>query len=263
MRRRLFVSLLVIAMLFCAQGAYAATDASDILADGLVTYQETGDLVASIQVRLHELDYFYFKPTGKFQSMTRSAVIEFQKNQVSPDGKPIIADGTVGAQSLGIIFSTQAIRAPIPVNVKIPIGEKANGKQTQTGNLVKWSEVKAMLVSGQSYELTDFNTGTKLSMTFIGGEQHAEMECATANDATTFKQIFGGDSSYFKRPMLISVNSQLVACSLQGQPHGEDSVARNDMIGHACLYFYESKSHVGALPDVEHINNVYMAAGRI
>lgn len=261
MRRRLLISLLLIAILFCSHAAYAATD-TDILADGLITYQEAGDVVAQIQVRLRELDYFFFKPTGKFQSMTRSAVIEFQKNQVSQDGKPIIADGTVGAQSLGIIFSAQAIRAPIPQNVKIPIGEKANGKQKQTGNLVKWSEVKALLVSGQSYELIDFNTGTTLSMTFVGGEQHAEMECASANDTVIYKELFGGDFSYFKRPMLIGVNNELIACSLQGQPHGEDSVARNDMTGHACLYFYESKSHVGALPDVEHINNVYMAAGR-
>ena len=149
--------------------------------------------------------------------MTRSAVIAFQQNQAPQNGKAIIADGTVGEQSLGLIFSAQAIRAPIPASVKIPIGERANGKQKQTGDLVKWSDVKAMLAQGQAYDLIDFNTGATFSMTFVGGEQHAEMECTTANDATAFKTVFGGEFNYSKRPMLITVGGKLIACSLQGQ----------------------------------------------
>jgi len=261
MKRRALIPLFLLAVLFCMRQSYAL-DTSGILSDGLVSYQETGDLVAMIQLRLRELDYFYFKPTGKFQTMTRNAVIEFQKNQTPQDGKAVIADGTVGEQSMGLLFSAQAVRAPIPQNVKIPIGDRANGQQKQTGDLVKWSDVKGQLSVGQSYALTDFNTGAAFNMTYAGGDQHAEMECTDANDTAAMKTVFGGVFNYSKRPMLITVGGRLIACSLQGAPHGEDSVARNDMTGHACLYFDGSKSHVGSLPDVEHISNVYTAAGR-
>jgi hypothetical protein len=34
------------------------------------------------------------------------------------------------------------------------------------------------------------------------------------------------------------------------------------MDGHACLFFDGGLSHVGALIDAEHVNNIYTAAGR-
>ena len=260
MKRNILLPLFFASALLFVPQAEAATPAP---ASGmqLIVYEDTGEIVAMIQTRLRELGYFHFKATGSFLSMTRSAVIEFQKNQVSQDGAAIIADGTVGEQSMGLLFSPNAARAAIPKEVHIPIGNQSNGAQTKTGALLKWEDVKAQLVAGQTYALTDFNTGATFNMVYIEGEQHAEMECATANDATVYKDTFGGEYNYSKRPMLITINGTLVASSLQGQPHGTDTVERNDMVGHACLYFNESKSHVGKLPDVEHINNVFVASG--
>lgn len=256
-----FLWLLMAALLFvCMQTSFAIT--GDNNGDGLISYEETGELVAMLQTRMRELDYFHFKPTGSFRSMTREAVIEFQKNQEAKNGTAIIADGTVGEQSMQILFSHKAVRAPIAPDVHIPIGNKANGSQTQVGKLTAWEEIATQLVVGNTYVLIDFNTGTTFNMIYTGGLHHAEMECATANDATTYKETFGGEYNYSKRSMLITVSGTLIACSLQGQPHGEDTVARNDMNGHACLYFDGSKSHVGALSDVEHINNIYTAAGK-
>ncbi len=259
MKRRFLWVLMVAVMFICTQSLAITGDNNG---DGIISLDETGELIAMLQTRLRELDYFHFKPTGRYQGLTRNAVIEFQKNQVTPDGNPVIADGTFGAQSEEILFSSKAIRAPIPQNVKIPIGDSANGTQTQTGKLMPWEEVKAKMVVGQSYTLTDFNTGVTFSMVYTGGTNHAEMECATANDATIFKDTFGGEYNYFKRPMLLPLDGTMIACSLQGEPHGEDTISRNDMDGHACLFFDGSLSHVGALIDAEHVNNIYIAAGR-
>ncbi len=259
MKRSILCVLMAAAFLFCTRSLAITGDSNQ---DGIIALDETGELVAMLQTRLRELDYFHFKPTGRYQSMTRNAVIEFQKNQTSPDGAPIIADGTFGQQSMQILFSEKAIRSPIAQDVHIPIGDRANGQQTQNGSLVAWDEIKSRLVTGQSYTLTDYNTGVTFSMVYTGGENHAEMECATAMDATQYKQAFGGEYNYSKRAMLISIDSELIACSLQGQPHGDDTIARNDMDGHACLFFDGSLSHVGSLIDAEHINNIYTAAGR-
>ena len=119
-----------------------------------------------------------------------------------------------------------------------------------------------MLTLGKSYNVVDFNTGTQFSLTFTGGTNHAEMEATTAADTATIKSVFGNAFSYFKRPVVIMIGEKKVASSLQGFPHGTDTVSQNDMDGHLCLYFQGSLSHVGALPDAEHVNQVYKAAGR-
>ncbi len=259
--KRILLPVLFLSVLLFGLQAEAATPPPSTGME-LIAYEDTGEIVAMIQTRLRELGYFHFKATGSFLSMTRNSVINFQKNQVSEDGNPIIADGTVGEQSMALLFSQRATRAAIPQEVHIPIGERANGTQNKTGTLMPWEDVKGQLSAGQAYTLTDFNTGVTFSMVYTGGEQHAEMEAATANDATVYKDTFGGEYNFSKRPMLISINGTQVACSLQGQPHGADTVERNDMVGHACLYFNGSKSHVGQLPDVEHINNVFTASGK-
>jgi hypothetical protein len=221
-----------------------------------------GEMVVRIQTRLRDLGYFLFKPTGKFQTMTVNAVINFQKQQTGSDGRGIMSDGTVGEQSLAILFSRNARRAPIAAEVKIPIGPGATGANSQYGALVNWNEVKTLLETGKTYAMLDFNTGKTYNMIYTGGEKHAEMECASAEDTAVYKEIFGGVFSFFKRPTLIMCDGRYIAASLQGQPHGSDTVASNGMTGHACLFFEGSTSHVGSLPDVEHLNQIYKAAGR-
>lgn len=65
-------------------------------ANALISYGSTGEMVVRIQLRLRELGYFNYKPTGNFQSMTVEATKKFQQNQTDAAGFPIIADGTVG-----------------------------------------------------------------------------------------------------------------------------------------------------------------------
>lgn len=229
-------------------------------ANALISYGSTGEMVVRIQLRLRELGYFNYKPTGNFQSMTVEATKKFQQNQTDAAGFPIIADGTVGEQSRAFLFEQSAKRVDIAAS--IPIGQQLSGAASVTGDLVPWNEVKALLVEGQTYSVTDYNTGTQFDMVFCGGEMHAEMECADTVDTAAYKEAFGGEFNYSKRPVILSVGSKLIAASLQGYPHGKDSVAANEMAGHACMFFSGSLSHVGQLPDVEHATQVNKAAGR-
>lgn len=228
--------------------------------DGLISFEEKGDIVVMIQTRLRELGYFNFKSTGRYQGMTRNAVITFQQNQVDGNGKQIMADGTVGAQSLTLLFSTMAVRSTITQS--IPSGPRATGNQKETGQTAVWGTVKEQLEKGSSYTLMDFNTGKTFSVVYTGGVNHAEVECNTAADTSALLESFGGSASYFKRPMLLSLNGKQIACSLQAFPHGDDTISQNDLAGHLCLFFEGSKSHVGGLADVEHNANIFVAAGR-
>lgn len=227
---------------------------------GLIVYGDSGETIVRIQLRLRELGYFNYKPTGNFQNMTVEATKRFQQKQTGADGNPIMADGTIGAETMAILFQHGAVRADI--DASIPIGSGTTDSKTDYGELADWSEIKELLNGGTAYLITDFNTGVQWTMTFTGGENHAEMECTSADDAAIYKETFGGEYNYSKRSVIVSLNGRSIAASLQGWPHGDDTVAGNDMDGHACLYFSGSLSHVAGLSDVEHQNLVYKAAGR-
>ena len=233
---------------------------SSTTASTLISYGSTGVIVVRIQLRLRELGYFNYKPTGNFQSMTVEATKKFQQNQTDASGAPFISDGTVGEQTRAFLFETSAKRVDIAAT--IPIGQQLAGTASVTGEAIPWSEVKTLLVEGETYTVTDFNTNVQFDMVYCGGDMHAEMECASPVDTATYKDAFGGEFNYSKRPVVILVGTKLIAASLQGFPHGEDTVAANEMAGHACMFFSGSLSHVGQLPDVEHANQVNIAAGR-
>lgn len=227
---------------------------------GLITFKTTGEAVVRVQLRLRELGYFNFKPTGNFQSMSVESTIKFQQMQVDENGQGIMADGSIGAQTMNILFSRAAKRADIAAS--IPIGPNLDGTPAVTGELMQWSSVKEMLKEGSSYTVTDYNTAVTFTLKYTGGENHAEMECATAEDTAKLLSVFGEEFNYSKRSAVISIDGKNVAASLQGWPHGDDNVSENDMSGHLCMFFDGSLSHVGMLPDVEHIKLVYKAAGK-
>lgn len=240
--------------------AAAASGSSSSGFTGLITFKSTGEVVVRVQLRLRELGYFNFKPTGNFQSMSVESTIKFQQMQVDENGQGIMADGSIGAQTMDILFSRAAKRADIVAS--IPIGPNLDGTPAVTGELLQWSSVKEMLKEGASYTVTDYNTGTTFTLKYVGGENHAEMECACAEDTAKMLTVFGEKFNYSKRSVVITIDGKNVAASLQGWPHGEDAVAQNDMSGHLCMFFDGSLSHVGMLPDVEHIKLVYKAAGK-
>lgn len=266
--KKLFCIILILSALFICATAHAeptpspsaSPEASDGSSPELISYGVKGEAVVRIQLRLRELGYFSYKPTGSFQNLTVEATKRFQQKQTDSSGQPIMSDGTVGAQSMAIIFSHRAQRADIAA--KIPIGKQLSGQASVTGELVDWSEVKGLLSEGTPYSVTDYNTGVTFRMVCTVGEGHAEAECASSEDTAVYKEAFGGEYNYSKRPVVIAIGSRNIAASLQGQPHGESSVRSNDMPGHACLFFSGSSSHVVSLPDVEHQAQVYKAAGR-
>ena len=262
------IALILICALSCLTAvSYAeptaspsATPAQSAFASSLISYGVTGETVVRIQLRLRELGYFNYKPTGNFQNMTVEATKRFQQRQTDAAGLPIMADGTVGEQSMGILFSHGAQRADITAS--IPIGPQLSGAASVTGELVPWGEISTLLTPGTAYQITDYNTGSSFSVKYTGGSGHAEVECASPSDTALLLEAFGGTFNYSKRPVVIQLSGRMIAASLQGYPHGDDQVSANEMAGHVCLFFDGSLSHVANLQDVEHQAQVYAAAGR-
>ena len=222
----------------------------------------TGAMVVRIQIRLRELGYLNFKPTGSYRSMTVAAAKAFQVNYRDNGGYDIMVDGKIGPQSLDYLFRFDAKRVSLS-GISIPSGPKTGSDSvTVKGSPTDWSTVKDMLQTGAAYTVTDCYTGKSFSMVFVGGENHAEMEAADAESNSEFSYICGSDYNYLKRPVVIEINGSKIAASIQCYPHGSDTVTDNEMQGHVCLFFSGSSSHVGNMPDVEHNENIKKASGQ-
>ncbi len=220
----------------------------------------TGEAVVRIQIRLAELGYLNYKATGAYRSMTVEAVKAFQQ-RCCDVGNSVQIDGVIGAETMNLLFSVNAPRAKIPDSVHIAIGPTHETLEVK-GELLEWNAVKDKLSVGRSYEVTDCNTGESVLLAFYGGENHAEMELASSEELAEFMKICGSDFNYYKRPVIVKLDGKNIAASLQCYPHGSENISDNGMDGHICVFFKDSLSHVGQLPDVEHNANVYAAAGQ-
>lgn len=228
----------------------------------MVRQGSVGESVQRVQIRLRELGYLKFKPTGSFRGMTVSATIEFQKMQTTVDGGWVAADGEAGEQTQSILFSARARRINIPANVHLPIGPSLRGEPKRRGTILSWDKIKSQLQVGKTYKIYDYNTGECFKVKYTGGKNHAEVECISAKETSVLLKVFGGEFNFSKRAVVFQLSTdKLVAASLFGQPHGTNTVNNNDMNGHICLFFDGSKSHVGSVIDVEHQKQIYVASG--
>ena len=219
-----------------------------------------GETVVRIQIRLRELGYLWFKPTGVYRAMTVKAVEEFQTRCVAY-GERLAVDGRMGEQSMLELFAPSAPKFRIPDSVHLPRGPIADTLKIK-GEVQSWNTVKQELNVNEEYTVIDCNTGKEFKLVFTGGEKHAEAETASEAELEAFNYICGSEYNFLKRPVVVMLGETAVAASIQCYPHGSDSVADNGMEGHVCLFFEGSLSHVGSLPDVEHNANVFAAAGR-
>ena len=212
---------------------------------------DAGDDIARVQMRLQELDYFNYRPTGTFAGMTRTAVQKFQEyNSMAINGK------LTEEQQLQL-FSKSAVRCPIPADVKIPIGPAAKGKFGEFGEAADWFDVVDSKLHLQfEYQVTDLNTGTKFYVKRVGGKNHAHFQPSNASDKASYNKTVGSAPNWNKRPILVDVYGVKYAASMQSFLHegqGDEE--------YFCAFFKNSLSDILSLPDPEHAANVAKAAG--
>lgn len=247
MKKSLRILAIVLCLCILPSGVFATTaepsQNSDIILTG-----SSGVIVYKIQHRLLDLDYFSFKATGSYGSMTRAAVIRFQEVNA------VMADGAIGQETMNLLFSNNAKRNPIDAQVKIPIGPTTSSAPEKFGTLADWfTQVNEALSVGSSFLITDMQTGTKFRMARTGGTNHADMKASSQDAQASFLEVFGGVANWSKRPVTVLIGGTEVAASLQGMPHGED--------GSVCLYFQNSTSDVFNLVDEEHRRIILRASG--
>ncbi|WP_066686980.1 peptidoglycan-binding domain-containing protein [Christensenella intestinihominis] len=221
--------------------------------DSAIKQHATGDEVALVQMRLRDLGYLNYRPTGKFSDMTVEAVKRFQtQSGIAPDGQ--VGDATYQA-----LFSSDAKRAPISSSIKKVSGPAYTGTVQTKGELLSWENIDPLIPVETQFSVQDFNTGKTFQLIRTGGVNCAYVATPSPADYDTYRAIFGGGDTWEHRSVLVSVDGHTYAASLFGMPTGGDDLYGSGMQGHTFLYFNNSKTDVSALPDEEHIQAVVRA----
>ena len=205
-----------------------------------------GQLVVRIQLRLQDLGYYTYKPTGSYQAVTRRAALAYER------AAGVKQDGRLTPEEQDTLFSDMAVRAPFAASVAVSFTAQTTPFQV-TGELWDWNEVKGQLVPGESYAVTNCSTGESCEMIYEGGENHAHMTPAAVRGDGNGKMLtawLGESNSYYKIAVTVAVGEKQVAASLQ----------YDNAVAH--VYFKGSRSDVLDLADADHDAMVLRAAGR-
>ncbi|RJQ24967.1 MAG: LysM peptidoglycan-binding domain-containing protein [Peptococcaceae bacterium] len=146
------------------------------------------------------------------------------------------------------------------VRREIPSGTTASASET-TGQLVDWQTVNSLFPKGGTATLQDVDTGLRFQIYRLFGTNHADCEPLTATDTAIMKKIYGGHWSWNRRAVLLLINGQVIAASMNGMPHGSEEIMDNNFPGQFCLHFLNSRTHGTNRVDPDHQAMVRKAAG--
>ncbi len=132
------------------------------------------------------------------------------------------------------------------------------------GELIDWSQVKNIFKVGMIATVTDLDTGTTWQVKRMGGSNHADCEPLTAADSAKMKATWGGQWSWARRAIIVSVAGKKIAASQHAMPHGSKTISDNNYPGHFCIHFLNSMTHGGNqwAPSPAHVDSAHQAAVR-
>lgn len=206
-----------------------------------------------------------------YDTNTEAAVFAFQEKY------ELKADGVAGMETIAKMIQLGYVNQVQVVS--------RQSSDRRFGEYLSWPTVMEMIDKGKTvFVIEDFHTGTTFKLLAAYGGVHSDVEPLTAEDAHIIKNLWGGEYSWIRRPVLVHLNGRVIAASLNGMPHAGmdnkpegqyinvrsggygygynfDTVKGNDFDGHLCLHFKDSKLHANRKVDSKHQKNVRIAAG--
>ncbi|MBO6093504.1 MAG: peptidoglycan-binding protein, partial [Oscillospiraceae bacterium] len=127
-------------------------------------------------------------------------------------------------------------------------GGGSSGSSTETLN---WFKHPDTIPHHATFKVKDIKTGKIFSVKRWTGVNHADCEPASASDTKIMKSIYG-HWSWKRRPILVKYNGHVYAASMNGMPHGTQTIKDNNFNGHFCIHFNGSKTHGSKKVDSAH-----------
>ena len=209
--------------------------------DGTCAPGDSGSAVKKVQQRLKKLGYYTGSIDGDYGNGTKTAVKNFQKRN------GLTANGTVNKKTLAKLNSSDAKKATA--------SDSASGGSGTTERLDWFHGGSSKIPKGATFKVKDIKTGKVFTVKRWSGGNHIDAEPATASDTATMKSIYG-HWSWKRRAVLVKYNGHVYAGSMNGMPHGTQTISGNNFDGHFCIHFYGSKTHGSKKVDAMHQNCV-------
>ena len=209
---------------------------------------DSGTKVVKLQQALECLGYYNGAIDGSYGDGTYNAVKRFQSK------RGMKADGIAGAATIRILFGGSTSGS----------SSSSNNSSTTTKyktELLDWykNNVSRLIPKGARFTVKDVGTGKTFEMVRWSGADHMDVEPRSDKDTKTIKSIYGGSFSWRRRPILIKYNGHVYAASMNGMPHGTDTIS-NEFDGHLCIHFKNSKTHGSDKVDPDHQSAVIKAS---
>lgn len=200
---------------------------------------DKGDDVKKLQTALKTLNYFSGSIDGKFGSSTKKAVERYQQ------AIGLTVDGIAGKKTLKKLFSVGA-----------------SGGKLKTENL-EWfkDDNDEIIPKGAYFYIKDVKTGEVLRCKRWSGAYHMDVEPATEEDTAILSKIYGGSWSWSRRAILVLYKGHVYAASMNGMPHGHQTITNNQFNGQFCIHFDGSTTHGTLRVDKRHQQCVQTALG--
>ena len=210
--------------------------------DGTCSPGDTGEAVKKVQRRLKKLGYYSGSIDGDYGNGTKTAVKNFQKrNGLSVNGK-------VNSKTLSKLNSSSAKKASA--------SDSSDGGGAGSTERLNWFNGGSKKIpKGATFRVKDIRTGKVFTVRRWSGANHIDAEPLTSSDTATLKSIYG-HWSWKRRPVLVKYNGHVYAGSMNGMPHGTQTIKGNNFDGHFCIHFYGSKTHGSKKVDAMHQNCV-------
>ncbi len=146
-----------------------------------------------------------------------------------------------------------------------------------------WTKANKVFARGSTAKVIDVRTGKSFNIKRTYGGNHADCETLTKGDTKIMKEIWGGEFSWSRRPVLVEIDGRLLAASMAGMPHAGldnkpanvtvssrslgygrganlDAVKNNNMSGHFDIHFKNSRTHGTNRVDAAHQKAIKEAA---
>ena len=210
--------------------------------DGTCGPGDTGDAVKKVQKKLKKLGYYSGSVDGDYGNGTKKAVKSFQKRNGLDD------DGKCGKKTLAKLNSSDAKKA----NSTDASGSDGTLK---TERLNWFNGGSSKIPKGAVFKVKDIKTGKVFTVKRWSGANHIDAEPNSKGDTSTMKAIYG-HWSWKRRAVLVKYDGHVYAASMNGMPHGTQTIKDNNFDGHFCIHFYGSKTHGTKKVDEMHQNCV-------
>lgn len=206
--------------------------------DGTCAQGDSGSAVKKVQQRLKKLGYYSGSVDGDYGNGTKTAVTKFQKRN------GLTANGKVNSKTLAKLNSSSAKKATA--------SDAGSGESGSTTERLNWFNGGSKKIpKGATFKVKDIKSGKVFTVKRWSGANHIDAEPASASDTKVLKSIYG-HWSWKRRPVLVKFNGHVFAGSMNGMPHGTQTIKGNNFDGHFCIHFYGSKTHGSKKVDAMH-----------